>query len=307
MTTNDGFFGKVGSIGIGDEYEKRKTGPIGKERKLEPRNFITNPGRKGHGPESFFDRKIKSLAEGDKYVDPGQREKREVLENSKKRITPAGFSYASKHSSKGPISGMLSEYPKHEPEFVVVKPGEVPEKKKSAPKNIMTSPPKKGGPGTWGVTLSTEQYKYVSDPYDASKPPPAKEDKDKKSVGPAFKAAVKGSGGFNCNPNTGTDKIYTLDAPLPASSAQKSAGASTKEKGEKKAAVPWKPSSPPRTGLHATLSGKVPEYQFDPISEVQSHKKDKDDSNKSANVWKPVSSTKSTLSRSIAFVPTSTI
>lgn len=301
MTTHDGYFAKSGYTSIGDDYDKRAAaaGVANKDKKPLD-SFKTNPSKKGNGPEALFDKKIKSLAEGDKYVDPGIRDKRVQMENDKKKLTSNGFQYASKNTSKGPIRGMIGEYPKHEPEYVVVKRGEVGKSDKGAPKGIYTNPSKKGGYGTWGTTLSSEQYKYVSDPYDSAARSQSadQKEKDKKAMGAPFRSRIRGTGGFNCTEATGTDKIYGLDVPLPP----KKETTLKKSGKEFTPGQSWKPSNPPKKGHNVFIAGKGPEYASDPIPVTQPQK---DKESKNANVWKPVSGQRSVVSRSVAFNPTS--
>eukprot|EP01084_Bolivina_argentea_P139420 245269_1 len=296
MTTGDGYFGKSGYTSIGDDFDKRAAaaGVATKDKKTLP-GFNTAPGKKGAGPDTLFDRKVKSLAEGDKYVDPGVREKRISMENDKKKLTTSGFQYASKTVSKGPIKGMIGDYPKHEPEYVVVKRGEVQKGQSTAPRNIYTSPSKKGGYGTQGTTFGADQYKYVSDPYQ-QRQTEGKAGDDKKAMGAPFRSRVKASGGFNTTDATGTDKIYCLDVPLPP----KKDHTLTKSGKEFNPGTSWKPSNPPKKGQNVFIAGKGPEYASEPLE----HPVRRDKDNKNEHTWKPVSDSKSVHSRSVAFNPT---
>lgn len=315
MTTVEGYFARPAYLSVGDEYDKRQKGKGEDKDKEKDKKaaFKVSGGRRGKGTDALFDKKVLSLAEGDKYVDPGARERRERLAASQaKKTTP--FAYASRHATKSVIPGLLGEYPKHEPEFDPVRKGEIPAKKATlAPPNMKTSPGPKGGYGTWGTTLSKDAYRYVSDPYgyDPAKAKAAaggdKEKKDEKRV--PFRAAVRRTGGFDIMEATGASKVYTLDQPLPASSKPKPAEGAA-EGGEKKAGekgASWKPAGGTRSGAHVFISGSRFEYREDPydmrVGADKTKKAEGDAAKQSAAHWKPVSGPKTTLQRSIAFNP----
>ena len=118
-----GVFGMPSYISIGDEYDKKA---ITNDR-YKGKGFSSSPGKKGQGPDVTFDRRFKSIHEGDKYVDPGTHEKKYRLSQEKRKITPDGFKYTSpgkKSCGSGNYFGCFvssEKRPKHETEYDVVK------------------------------------------------------------------------------------------------------------------------------------------------------------------------------------------
>ena len=117
-----GMFGNPSYISIGDEYDKKMV----TNDRYKGKGFTTTPGRKGQGPEVTFDRRFKSIHEGDKYVDPGTHEKKYRLAQEKRKITTDGFKYTSpgkRSCGSGNYFGCFNEQgvPKHETEYEVTK------------------------------------------------------------------------------------------------------------------------------------------------------------------------------------------
>jgi len=283
---------------IGDEYDKKT---LVSER-VRGQQFKTCPPKRGQGPDAFFDKKFKSLSEGDKYIDPGTIEKKDRMDSAKKKLTPEGFRYTSpgkKSCGLGNYWGTFGAPHKHETEYVVLKKGEQPFKGGAQPKNIVTGPSKKG---TYGVPATTighgDEYKYISDPYDSQRRKEVGEAKEnaKKQIGPAFKSSCRRTEFFDSQPNVAASKIYGLDKALPAHKPQNS-------KPEPKITIPFKPSSPPKKGFNATLS-KAPEYKEDPYEAKEKAEREERQKNKPTVVWKPVSGNKTLSTRSIAFSKT---
>lgn len=261
--------------------------------------MVTNPPKKGATPDVCFERKYASLSMGDKYIDPGSREKQERLQQSKKKITEQGFRYTSpskKSSGLGNYYGCFCEKapPKHETEYIVIKKGELPEKVAPQPRNIMTGPAKKGTYGFTGTTLGKgDEYRYISDPFDGSKKRQEAKENAKKIIGAAFKASCRRIEYFDGHPNVGVSKVYSLDKPLPARKAEP-------PKKEHAITVPFKPSSPAKTGYTGTLT-KYPEYKEDPYEAKAKAEREARAKNKPSVIWKPTSTSKSLPVRSIAF------
>lgn len=280
---------------IGDEYDKK----IPVSDRLRGKQMLTNPPRKGGTPDVCFERKFASLSMGDKYLDPGTRDKQERLTQGKKKLTQDGFRYTSpakKSSGLGNYYGCFCEKapPKHETEYVVVKKGELPEKVAPQPRNIMTGPAKKGTYGFTGTTISKgDEYKYLSDPYDSLKKRQEAKESSKKLIGPAFKASCRRVEFFDAQPNVGVSKIYSLDKPLPPRKADP-------PKKEQPITVPFKPSSPSKSGYSGTLT-KYPEYKEDPYEAKEKAEREARMKNKPTVIWKPTSNSKSLPVRSIAF------
>lgn len=282
---------------IGDEYDK-KISAGGADARVKGSQFKTSPAKRGHGLDVGFEKGIKSLSEGDKYVDPGAVEKRDRLERDKKKLTSEGFKYTNppkKSAGLGNHYGCFDGGLKHETEYVVLKKGELPEKAQAKPKNIITGPAKKGTYGYIGTTLGKgDEFKYISDPYEAEKRRQAQEAKEnaKKMQAAAFKSSCKRLDYFDGQPNVPASKIYTLDKPLPFKK--------TEVKAAPTIAVPFKPSSPPKRGPTSTI-GKAYEYKEDPYEAKEKAEREQRLRTKAQVVWKPVSSNKSLPTRSIAF------
>jgi hypothetical protein len=288
-------FSNTTYLSIGDDYDKKIQVPD----RMRGAQMKTSPSKKGGLNDALFDKQFKSLSEGDKYVDSGTIDKRERVEASKKKITPDGFKFTSpgkRSSGLGGGDGCFTSYP-HETEYPVVRKGEAPPKHAPAPRNILTSPPKKGGPGVPGVTIGPG-VSYISDPVDGEKRMASTEVKDKlqKFVGGPFKAACKRGDYFDSQPNVAASKVYSLDRALPAKKTQ--------EQPPPPITVPFKPSSPPRKGFN-----KVPiiPYQEDPIDLQAKRIREENLKNKPSVNWKPVSANKSLPTRSIAFNATATL
>jgi hypothetical protein len=282
-------------ISIGDEFEK-KAAP-GSDR-FKGKSFMTSPGKRGAGADTLFSKKFLSLAEGDKYVDPGYFDKRYKLGSEKQKLTPQGFKYTS--ASKQP-AGLGSYFgcfcenapPKHEVEYVVTKRGEMPDKAKPHQRNMVTSPAKRGTYGVPNVTLSHgDEFKYVSDPYEGEKRKEALQAKEssKRVVGPAFKGACK-RGGFFDETSHGVSKVYSITKALPA---KKSADGDVNTM----MGMAWKPA-----GSLVGHQVRVPEYMEDPYEAKERSQREQRDKNKPTTVWKPISNSKSMPSKSIKFTP----
>lgn len=290
-------FGKITYNTIGDEYDKK----IQVSDRVKGKQMVTNPPKKGATPDVCFEKRFASLSLGDKYMDPGTLEKQNRLQQSKKKLTQEGFRYTSpskKSSGLGNYYGCFMEKTpfKHETEYVVLKKGELPEKVAAQPRNVITGPAKKGTYGFAGTTLGKgNEYQYISDPYDAGKKKESQEAKEgsKKLIGPAFKASCKRVEYFDSQPNIAASKIYSLDKPLPARKAEP-------PKKDVAITVPFKPSSPSKTGISATLT-KYPEYKEDPYEAKEKAEREERKKNKPSVVWKPVQIPKSLPVKSIAF------
>jgi hypothetical protein len=286
----EGCFSKPAYITVGDEYDKRATA-LGKEVQAAPRPFLTAPSKKGRTKDAFFDQEFKPLCQGDKYIDPGTREKLEALEKKKKMLNPIGFSYTSKNLTK---DGCFSASPAHETEYRMLKKGELPAARPPAPKNFYTSPGRKGTSTTPGITIGEKmpdasEYKYISNPYDSVRRKQELERREgaNKMAGTIpFRTAVRKVGTFDEN-GVGVSKLYGLDKPLPA---RRPPPPPIKKAVE----VAFKPSGP---------NTKVPTYEYkeDPYDMKERLEREAMKKQAVEKVWKPVSGAKSTLQRSIAF------
>eukprot|EP01063_Lacrimia_lanifica_P032788 TRINITY_DN5663_c0_g3_i1.p2 TRINITY_DN5663_c0_g3~~TRINITY_DN5663_c0_g3_i1.p2 ORF type:complete len:301 (+),score=148.40 TRINITY_DN5663_c0_g3_i1:64-966(+) len=285
-----GVFKQETYISIGDEYDKK----VVTSDRYRGKGFSTGPGKRGQGPDVTFS-KFRSINEGDKYVDPGTHEKKYRMEQEKKKITPNGFKYTSpgkKSCGSGNYYGTFTggdKRPKHETEYDVVRRGELPDKVKPTPKNIVTGSSKKG---TFGIadTCIGEPYKYQSDPYDAQHRRDIDEQRSalNKQIGGPFKASSKGGGTFD-KTEQGSSRIYSLDRPLPPKKE-------TDTKKNRAILVAFKPSSPGKRGYNCTIGG-FPEYKEDPLELQERRKREEAKAAKPQTTWKPISGPKSTPTR----------
>eukprot|EP00755_Sulcionema_specki_P004874 Sspe_Gene.31247::Locus_15426_Transcript_1_1_Confidence_1.000_Length_1118::g.31247::m.31247 len=290
-----GVFGQPSYISIGDEYDKK----VNQSTRYKGKGFTTGPSKKGQGPDVTFDRRFKSLHEGDKYVDPGTHEKKYRLEQDKKKLTPDGFRYTSppkRNAGSGNYYGCFNDKGyKHETEYDVQKKGELPEKGKPQLRNIITNPSKKGTYGVPGTTMGKgDEFRYISDPYDSEHRREMVEAREssKKQIGAAFKSTCRRKGCFDETDLTGASKIYSLDRPLPP-----------KKDGTGKTLKPlpaaFKPSSPGKRGYNCTINA-FPEYKEDPLELQERRRREEAKAAKPQTVWRPIGGPKSTPTRTIA-------
>eukprot|EP00998_Keelungia_sp_KM082_P005975 NODE_2255_length_1102_cov_117.243077_g2237_i0.p1 GENE.NODE_2255_length_1102_cov_117.243077_g2237_i0~~NODE_2255_length_1102_cov_117.243077_g2237_i0.p1 ORF type:complete len:294 (+),score=59.35 NODE_2255_length_1102_cov_117.243077_g2237_i0:118-999(+) len=278
-------------ISVGDDFDKKVAVPD----RNRGGQFKTSPAKKGKGPDALFDKKVKTLSEGDKYVDPGVAEKRKKMEQSKKKLTPEGFKFTNpgtKSSGKGGDWGCFAKH-KHESDHPEKKG---PPKNGPAPKNIVTNPARKGTYGTPGTELGKgDEYKYTPDPYEGERRRELQQAKaaSSKFIGGPFRAACKANEFFDGQPNLAASKIYTIDRALPPKKQAKRGP-------DPVVTVPFKPSSPPKRGLQGTLS-KPLEYKEDPYDAREKAEAAARKKNKPAVTWKPVSVDKSLPVKSIAY------
>uniref|UniRef100_A0A7S1I7X0 Cilia-and flagella-associated protein 96 n=2 Tax=Eutreptiella gymnastica TaxID=73025 RepID=A0A7S1I7X0_9EUGL len=278
---------------IGDEYDKKI--PISDRTK--GRQMVTAPTKKGSTPDVCFEKKFASLSLGAAYMEPGSLARQDNMAKAKKKLTPEGFKYTNppkKSCGAGTYMGTFSEKNpfKHETEYVVVKKGELPEKVAAQPRNIVTGSAKKGTYGMIGTTLSKgSEYTYISDAIDGGKKKSAADAKEasKKFIGPAFKAACKRVDFFDGHANVAASKVYSLDKPLPARKPEAA-------KKEVAIAIPFKPVASSK----GTLNG-YPEYKEDPYDVKEKAQREQAKKDKPSVVWKPISTSKSLPTKSIAF------
>lgn len=275
-----GTFGSPSYTTIGDEYDKKAD----LDSRFKGKGMYTSPGKKGQG-NGTFEREVKSLHEGDKYVDPGFNDRKGRVEKEKKKITPEGFRYTSPSKRGGNGYGLLSPPAVHATEFDVLQKGELPAKSKPEMKNITTSPAKKGTFGTPGVTIGNN-LPYLSDPYDAERKRELQEARDatRRVVGPPFKSAVMKKDLFNSN-------IYGIDRALPAKRPSKLPPISVPTQ-------PWRPTAPAKRGHNCTIN-RYPEYKEDPMEMKEARARAEREKTKPSTVWKPISGMKSTPCRAI--------
>jgi hypothetical protein len=290
-------------VTIGDEYDKKDPVPD----RFKGKNMLTSAApKRGFTLDSCFTKKVLSLSENDRYVDPGYYEKRRRIESEKKKVAPNGFRYSSpshKSCGAGDYFGTFME--KSKPEHVPVDRLDAdasPKKVAAEKRNILVAPAKRGTYGFPGLSIGPKdkQIKYISDPYDGQKRADALAAKAAKPAGPAFKAACKHQDFFDVTP-AGYPKVYTIDKPLPA---KRSTSASSAASGAKKGGPAWKPGGVMDKSMPYS---KLPAYTEDPyeLREKKSREERlaREKALKAGHVWKPIGGSKTLPVRPIKFTP----
>lgn len=121
-------------------------------------------------PSVFFEKAFHPLYEGEKYENPGASERKDVAEQRKKMLNSSGFrpsSPSKKGSGLGSYFGCIGPAYPHEKEYDVQGKGEKRSPSPPAPKNLYTSPGKRG---TFGVpgTMIGKPADYQADPFDSA-------------------------------------------------------------------------------------------------------------------------------------------
>jgi len=273
-------FSESAYLSLGDPYlkdDKKKK----RDEKPDLKQFTTSPGKKGFPYQNY-----KSLYEKEPYFDPGHHERKLAKEKRSKITVPFKPSSPPKRPvGAGSVYGTISGKYDHMPEYDVVKKGDKPRKSEPQKKNILTSNPKRGTYGFSGLGISKDYQRIpnVVDDYEAMRKQAQKESKSsKEKMRGSFRAGRTHRNEFF------DDNPYKEPATLPKSSQKKAA------KEEKKVAVPFKPSSPPKRG--GTI-GKYPQYISEPYEAKPTKKKD----DKPTPVWRAVSTTKIGPTRSVLF------
>jgi hypothetical protein len=288
-------------ITIGDEYDKKDTVPD----RFKGKNMLTSaaPSR-GFKLDSCFERKVLSLSEYDRYVDPGYYEKRDRIEKEKKKVVPMGFRYSNpshKSTGAGDYFGTFQEknHPEYQPAFKVDTEATA-KKVLSMPRNILVAPPKRGTYGVPGLSIGGKdgQIKYISDPYDERKRTEALVAKSAKPPGQPFKAACRHQDYFDETAH-GVAKIYTIDRPLPA---KRGASELSGSRERKQPGAAWKPG-----GVLSKELLKHEEYKEDPYElrekRAREEKLARESKFKAGSQWKPIGGTKTLPVRPIKFYP----
>lgn len=299
-----GVFSQPSYITIGDPYDKRILNKSKDEKKPDRhggKQFLTSPPKRGKvGKGVYFEDTFKPLLEGDKYQDPGTHEREYQKKNKLKNISQTPFRPSSppkKSTGLGGWYGCIGKQFPHMTEYDVVQKGASPKKHTPGPKNILTSPPRKGTYGFPGTTIG-KYPEYMSDPYDAAREKALEEKKklkEKKVSEKPFKSMSRSLDFFDSYPNVAASRIYTIDYDKLPKPRKK------KEEQKKKIEKPFKPSSPPKVGYDSYFT-KFPEYMSDPYVKKVERKKEED---KAKPIFKPTSGPKSTPTKSILFFRTS--
>jgi len=249
------------------------------------------------------------------YVDPHAQERERKKEAKKKNLTAEGFKYSSPgHKSSGIGSsgnyGLLgsSSMFSHEPEYEVDKKGDKPVPRAPEPRQVVTSPSKKGyGASTPGTTFGPgprkgeqpkmgKEYEHSPDPYDLARQFEREERKfnAKKGEGrPPYKTMGHSYDYFDSHEKVAAPKGLTEDPRMP-----------DKPPPESKAppiTVPFYPPQAPREGKLGTF-GKFPQYMDDPLDEKMKAAREQAEKEKiTTAAFKPGAGSKSTPTKSIAF------
>lgn len=306
-----GLFSEGTYTSISDEYDKKTT----LDSRYKGRQFGTSPPKKGKTQDVTF-QKFEPLFDKEKYHNPDEEEKKYKTLMKSKNITNAAFKPSSppkRSAGLGNYYGTIGNKYVHEKEYEykqVVRNNDRP----AVPRNILTSPPKRGTFGTPGTTIGVYsgkhggtgvvgEYKYEGEQYDLARrlEQDTKKTMDTKRVTEKpFKPSSppkKGTYGF---PNTTISPAYASipagDAPLEQSGKRVNPDAALK---------PFRPSHPPRQGYNCTLSS-FPAYSEDPLDKKIEKEKGLKDATKKLQVgpiFRPVSCPKSVRCPSIANHP----
>lgn len=275
--SNEGYFGKVAYLSVGDEYDKR---PAREKKSDGPPPFKVSVPKGGNAADALFSKKFSSLAQGSVYVDPG----RISFRDSKPAKDQPAFRVSNTTYAKI-IPGVLGAYPKHEPEF---EPPAPPVKDKDGKRQtahtFTVRPPRKGGAGYAGVGIGPD-FKYIPTPY---VDPVRRDTRDQKGA-KDVKPFVVGGRKPVSNPNA----IYTIP-PLPPRKAPAEEGAGKKSEPP----VAWKPTGSNKKGA-LPISGVYPPHISEPEVIKPPRKKGPEDGG--GAVWKPTNGDKTRLTRPIAY------
>jgi len=271
-----GYFGFTGPLAIGDNslapQAKRK---IVQDEGAEPiRNLLTNPAKKGAGPDAYFSFEP-PLAIGDLYIDP-------LLRTKKPKCTPIDpeqmFKPAGKvknHKHKLPYEYVEQCVGFRDPLAMYAKYKDV-----TGPRNFYTRPLKKGGGGIYtpGVLFGDPRrffeageenffWQHVPDEYDYWRKIKIKEREEhlSKLQEQNFRSMSYGNKCFFSDMDT-----YFTDLPRGIPREQK------KHEPLLVHEAPFFPSRPPRKGYNACL-GTFPEHIPDPVPEAKFRKASAED------------------------------
>jgi len=241
-----GTFGDPLYITIGDPYTTKSN----LDDRYKGKQFITNPSKKGKTKDVTLDKSFAPLFVGDKYVDSSSFERKARAEAKKKMISakPWTPSNPSKRSvGLGSMYGTISPPPEHKPD-----PPREPQRKPAEQVGkrgfVPSSPSKKGSYGTPGTLLTHKEYEHKPDPYD-------KREFHKASTATPFKSMCRTGMIFDKNAVFSMDPKVLLAKPK----------AAVKPKERPAPPVPFKPSSPAKSGKNGALN-PFPEYKPQPPS-----------------------------------------
>eukprot|EP00760_Papus_ankaliazontas_P037610 PhM_4_TR8611/c0_g1_i1/m.64299 len=292
MQALDGGFGDTNYTTIGDDYDKVKV----RDARSKGLNFVTTGSKKGKGPEVTFSKEFLSLHQGDRYIDPGTAERKERMAKAAKRIVASGFKYSNppKNSNgSGTYFGTFQEANPlpHETDYVVLRKGQHAKRHEFAPRNIVTAQPKHGTYGFNKTTLSDIGLNYIADFYDAARTKARSEAVAGKQKMPPvpFKSAGTLGTTFDANKGSGISQVYTMTKAMPPRKPVISKASVARE-----GVSAWRPNN-------FKVNYDALEYREDPYELRDQRDKQNRVKNTPAVPWKPVSVSKSRMTRSIAF------
>jgi hypothetical protein len=258
-----GLFSLGSSTNIGDKYGERR----GEDSRGRGKQFCTNPPRKGLGPDATFT-PFTSIHVGDAYVTPDQRRRSYEKEKKQRMIVPQPFKPSNptqKGSGHGTFQayGNFSLYPYMKTSF---DNDGTPARKPLAPRNFLTSPPKRGTYGMVGMNIGGKVDGIVGELAYSPNPPPPKTRPSTTSDMRAFcpssppTRGTYGMVGLNIGGKTnGFANEFAYESDGLFNRALTARGEPLK---------PFVPSSPAKIGpgIYGTV-GSYPEYSPDPQDE----------------------------------------
>lgn len=241
-----GVFSQPGSIDIGDAYAKEHKMP----QRYLGKQFLTHGTKWGKNPDALIDHEFKRISEGDQYMDPGANERKERAARKNKNVSEKPF-YPSKPASrswfsKGTQFGCIGPQYQHEKEFdeEALKAAA----REPVPKNLYTSPGKKGTYGFPGTTMG-KPLDLMDEPYLVSRELEKVERKvAREKISKGFISTHKSATGlfdnniYSYNPGDWAEKPKERKPPLEKS---------------------FRPTHPPKKGYNCTINS-FPEYKEDP-------------------------------------------
>lgn len=317
-----GEISKVSSfITVGDEYTDKREKPLHSVQGV--RQFQTTGGVKkgqtgGDWGEGY--RSVKPLYQGEKYEDVAKLAVREKLKSREKFINPRGFvpsSPSRQRTGPGTYDGAFTKY-EHMDDGTWEKRGTRTKKDvENLKKNLLTSPPKKGGFGFPGTTLGPMPA-YVADPYDTKPERKAKEEDE--NARPPFKSASAPRATLDTPEHSATaaSSVYRKDDRCLPPKPDPGMGSSKKELVERRLASrgyekPFVQSHPGKSGYNCTFSPfpEAPREKYDPkviqralqpsrLAPAKERRKKISSKLVDRPAFKPSSGAKTRLSRSIA-------
>jgi hypothetical protein len=311
---------------ITTDPDPKKTDPYVKAEVIPSRytgaNFKVTRPKKGHGKDAYFSKDYLTFAvpeqngkvgKTDDYLDSGVAARREAKESKKRNIDEHDFKYSSyPKRSTGPGShfGTFDGKPiPHQEDYKVQKRGEPSAKRDvKVPRNILTSPAKRGTYGYIGTTFSKIEGPKASDDYDAIRKRESEawtKSKEKMITQSTFKSTIRTKRTFDEKGNTGISSAFdAYDAPEEKKKSKKKAVKPTEDKSKIEGRPVFKYSSAPRSGQPGCLNPfpnsrdeKVPDlYESARIKAAEDKKKAPAPL---GGVWKPTQGPKTAVVRSL--------